>query len=438
MRKNFWKATLFAPLLALSLISGAQPAAAAATCSIEAAPAATLLLPYFEVDLGRSNGANTVFTINNASNLAVLAHVTLWTDLSIPTLDFNVYLTGYDAQAIDLRQLFNGVIPPTASAGQDPTDTVSPQGDFSQDVDFTSCNAQLPLPALPTFLLTHLRNSHTGQASALYGNLCTGRNLGDRIARGYITVDTVNNCTLRFPTDFGYFGEGGDATDQNVLFGEVRYINQREKKAQEENLVHIQASASDARTSTPGNYTFYGRYVNWSADDHREPLPTNFATRYESFVGVEDPTTTDLIVWRDSKVVASAFSCGSQPAWYPLSQEGVAVFDDQENADVLLSSPLSPAPPGFSTPFPAEAQITRVDSPSLPAVFDRGWMYLNLNTNVAAAGANPPADPNASQAWVMYRTDINGRFRVGGDAIQLDNACAANHAGVESGGAVQP
>ena len=40
-----------------------------------------------------------------------------------------------------------------------------------------------------------------------FGNRCAGQDLGDRIARGYVTVDTVNNCTLRFPGDAGYFGE---------------------------------------------------------------------------------------------------------------------------------------------------------------------------------------------------------------------------------------
>jgi len=46
--------------------------------------------------------------------------------------------------------------------------------------------------------------------------------LGDNIARGYITVDTVNSCTLLFPGDTGYFATGGTgiATNQNVLWGD--------------------------------------------------------------------------------------------------------------------------------------------------------------------------------------------------------------------------
>ena len=71
-------------------------------------PAATLLLPYFEVDLGNTSGATTRFSINNSSATAVLVHMTVWSDLSVPVLAFNVYLTGYDVQTIDMRDITNG------------------------------------------------------------------------------------------------------------------------------------------------------------------------------------------------------------------------------------------------------------------------------------------------------------------------------------------
>ena len=47
-------------------------------------PAATLLLPYFEVNLADcdtvASHVNTLFSINNASATAILAHVTVWSD----------------------------------------------------------------------------------------------------------------------------------------------------------------------------------------------------------------------------------------------------------------------------------------------------------------------------------------------------------------------
>ena len=77
----------------------------------------------------------------------------VWSDLSVPVLDFNVYLTGYDVQTINLRDiLVNGILPRTASAGQDPTDTISPKGAFSQDINFASCTGLLPPPTLPAEL----------------------------------------------------------------------------------------------------------------------------------------------------------------------------------------------------------------------------------------------------------------------------------------------
>ena len=43
----------------------------------------------------------------------------------MPVLGFNVYLTGYDVQTINLRDiLLSGALPRTASRGQDPFDAV--------------------------------------------------------------------------------------------------------------------------------------------------------------------------------------------------------------------------------------------------------------------------------------------------------------------------
>src|SRR4051794_35500038 len=92
----------------LLLIVAAPVARAADPCSIDQMPAATLLLPYFEVDPANPAGLTTLFSINNGSAAAVLANVQIWTDLGVPTLGFNVYLTGYDVQTINLRDLFNG------------------------------------------------------------------------------------------------------------------------------------------------------------------------------------------------------------------------------------------------------------------------------------------------------------------------------------------
>ena len=262
-------------------------------------------------------------------------------------------------------------------------------------------------------------------SSPLINGQCVGLNHGDQVARGYITVDTVNNCTLRFPSDFGYFGAGGtgDATDQNALFGNFTYIDAVRHAAEGFALIPIKASATDPATSTAGRYTFYGRDVAWTAIDNRQPLPTTFGALYSQ--------GTDLIVWRDPKVAQGPFQCPavprSRPSWYPLGEEGIVIFDEQEHPDVPLTSPVSPAPAGVLTPFAAAAQRTGVGSALFPVPFTSGWTYLDLNTQVVPAGANPPFDPAAAQAWVISISNTQGGFATGYEAMRYDTACNANH-----------
>jgi hypothetical protein len=428
----------------LCLLALAGSASWATICDIGAQPSATLLLPYFEVDLGAAGtGQTTLFSINNASATAALAHVVVWSDLSVPVLDFNIYLTGYDVQTINLRDiLVSGKLPQTASDSQDPTDAISPQGLFSQDINFASCTGLLPPPILPADFVDHLQASLTGEESAVLGG-CAGLRRGDGIARGYVTVDTVNSCTLRFPGDPGYFGPGGsgEATNQNILWGDYFYVNQAQNFASGNTLVHIEASPGSGtsafntypapgspETTIDGQYTFYGRYVNWTAADNREPLATNFASRFVTGGGFSGGTS--LIVWRDSKIVQGSFPCRNLPLWFPLGQEGIVIFDEQEHPQVAQTFPVSPQPPNEGlTPFPAEAQRTLVGGEDLPVPYNFGWLYLNLNTTVGVppANSNPSEDPSAAQAWVTTEMDANGRFSVGFEAIRLDSACSALH-----------
>jgi hypothetical protein len=405
--------------------------ARAVICDIEVEPAATLLLPYFEVDLNNPNGVTTVIAVNNAVAAAHLVHVVLWSDLAVPVIDFNIYLTGFDQQTFNLHDLIvNGTLPQTASAGQDPNDTISPKGVFSQDINFASCNGVLPPPQLPAFFTTYLAEALTGKPAPLIHGHCAGRNLGDNIARGYVTMDVVNNCTLRFPSDPGYFGAGGtgDVSNDNALFGDYVYVNSAKRTAQAFPLVHIQASSTDPRVTTSGNYTFYGSQDGFTAIDNREPLPTTFGARYA--IGGVNNAGTDYIAWRDPKVAQIPFACpvvpDVQPPWYPLGQEDVVIFDEQEHPVVPLSSITSPATFGL-TPFPAAAQRTTVGGPALPVPFNSGWSYLNLNTMVTPAGNVPPVDPQAAQAWVTIILTQNRGFATGHEAMHFDSACNPNH-----------
>ena len=423
------------------LVAAATPARAQAPAFIGDQPAATLLLPYFEVDLTNPAGANTLFSVNNASATAVLAHVTVWSTMHVPVFTFDVYLTGYDMQTINVRDVIDGTLPRTASDGQDlgdstsPTDGISNQGMFSQDINFASCNATLPYTALPQSTVDHIRASLTGAPSAMAGGKCASTSDGTNVARGYITVDTVNSCSSLTPRDLGYFvnGGGGVATNQNVLWGDATYVNHLGGREQSDGdpLVHIRAfpgggindsMAVDPETSTPGEYTFYGRLVAWTAADNREPLATTFATRFSN--GGAFPITT-LTVWRDSKVNQDYFACGTQPAWFPLGQESVAIFDEQEDVEQVASVPFAPpVNSGDSTYFPYGTQRRQVGT-DIPTTKQFGWMFLNLN--FATIGGNPPEDPGAAQAWVGVHMKGAGRYGVGWHATQMDSARTAQH-----------
>jgi hypothetical protein len=397
---------------ALLCFVGLAGSARADVCNLDVNPAATLLLPYFEVDLANPAGVNTLFTVNNSGPAAVLTNVTVWSDLSVPIFNFNVYLTGYDMEMLDLRDIIvNGNLPQTASSGQDPLDVISHKGTLSQDINFSSCAGLLPPAPLSTSFLDHIQDSLSGLPSALLGGQCAGRNISDSIARGYITVDAVTACGIGVPSDPGYFD---DAWDANVLFGDFAITNPGKRNGAGLPLVHIEASATNPETSTAGQYTFYGRYVGWTGADHREPLATLFGARYVT-------GDSDMIVWRDSKNVQGPFNCparNGRPAWFQLGQAGIVVFDEQENVTVLTGAP-----------FPAEAQRTAIGGSRFPVPFNAGWAFLDLSVLSPVSGAGPyPADPKLFQAWVgvIVHGDL-GRIATGFDALRFDSACKEVH-----------
>ncbi|HEX9944851.1 MAG TPA: hypothetical protein VGG03_22810 [Thermoanaerobaculia bacterium] len=399
-------------LLAATILAGAAPAAAR-TCSLDVVPAATLLLPYFEVDLGNASGRTTLISIINATDRAALARVVLWTDLGVPTLAFDVYLTGYDVQTINLRDLFAGRLPRTASASEDPSDDISPhpQGGLAQDVAFPGCAGLLPPADLSAPFVEHLQRVHRGFDSPLLEGKCAAQFFGDALARGYATVDVVRRCSTLTPADAGYFGPDGVAGNDNVLWGDFYLVDPAGNLAQGENLVRIESDP--ARFA--GRPTFYGRYVGSSGADGREPLPTVWGARFingGAFTG-----GTDFLYWRDSRVKNQPFPCNQRPAWFPIPWEfeRTTVFDEQESVDRPGCVITCPPPP--PSPFPAESGRVAVDSPALPVPFEFGWWHLDMKTNL---GVSAPL----GQSWLGALHDAQNLFSVGLEAEPFDSGCA--------------
>ena len=423
----------------LCLVLALAVPARAELCTIDAVPAATLLLPYFEVDLVAEDCVNTLFSVNNARPEATLAHVTMWTDWSQPTVDFDIFLTGYDVVTVNLRDVFLGDIPITADAQSDPTDTISPHGgtygshptwdgSFTADPDCINFFPFFQNPMIQGFRLDLLQKGHTGQPVQFHNGLCIGENHGDGWARGYLTIDDARRCGLEDPTMDIYFG-GPDAvaTNENQLWGDFFIVDPPNNFAFGEPLVHIEAD--EALISQTG-YTFYGRYTAASAfDDVREPLASTWAVRYLN--GGAFSGGTDLLVWRDSTAnQQGGFTCGVGPSWRPLNEMEVVAFNEQEDAvELCFRGPggvISPPDPGEDpTCFPLETQKVKVGEGELDPGFEFGWMALNLNINdVGVTGdVDFGATGEIAQSHVIAQHSASGRFAVGFSAIQLTSAC---------------
>jgi hypothetical protein len=377
----------------------ARMGSALAQCAIQETPAATLLLPYFEVDLSTSTGRTTQVTVGNAFYTPALVKAVVWTDLGVPIFSFDMYLGGYQDVQFDLRTILEGATLPQTSP---------PAGSYP------SCNGFLPPAAIPWSTLLTYQQALIGAPAPAVGNLCAGRNLGDTVARGYVTFDVVNSCTLEIQSDPGVFAAGGGGlfSDNDTLFGDFTYVNTSLDQAEAHPLVHIVADSTAQQTSLAGEYTFYGKFDAWTAADNREPLATEFAARYV-------PAGTDLIVWRDSKVSQGWFNCSSLPGWYPLGQEGL--WDMADSGTYASLNTLKP--------FGAVAQRVHVGGSTLPVPYSSGWLYMDLNTSVALAGNNPPVDGTVSQAWVLTSSTLGGQLHVGDQAIRYDSACRPRHYG---------
>lgn len=415
-------------LVALAGLLAMGGTALAEIGTVDNVPAATLLLPRFEVDLQPATtaglGVTTLFSVNNASDETVLAHVTVWSEWWVPVLDFDIYLTGYDVQTINLSDIINrGDLPNTG-----PANALSPIGQFSVGPHNTfggTCSAapgSAPNYANITGLFLQIvQQALSGQPLSTSGQ-CASRPGTPTIARGYVTIDVVRRCSQEFPDNINYFvdGGGGTATNDNVLWGDYFIVDPEENFAQGWTLTHIEAdgtslgfAAGSCDTVDRDPSTFYCTVRNPTTapgEDNREGLPSVYATRY--VFGGPFTGGTNVIAWRDKNGTGSGTtrSCSTTPT--PIAQTQIVVFDEEENPITQGQGP-SGAPTIVDIPFPwctNKAEVGEditIDSPF-------GWLYLNLNDG-------NPAQEYFRQAYVTTTMDAVGRFSVGIDGIAFNN-----------------
>ena len=459
-------------------------------CTIDAVPAATLLLPYFEVDLSAAPGVgvDTLFSINNASAAPTIAHVAIWSDWTQPVLDFDVFLTGYDVQSVSLYNVFvNGVLPVTADEQSDldtspnqadraadptsscdgTTDSCSPHGLPEWDGSFdgsgiavtgvSDCINIFPFfvnPLLSPARIAEVQAKLTGQP---IDDGCFGADHGDNSARGYITIDDANACSLIFPNDPGYFGDGvneGVASNDNQLWGDWFIVDPSNAFAQGDNLVSIEAA--DGFDGGDSGYTYYGRYSSFDGSaDNREPLGTTYGTRYLNGGNFD---VTSLTVWRDATINDiddTGHTCGAPgiggvgPAWHPMNETQVVAFNERESAEELcqpfqgpdgppISPPEDPGGDGDPVCFPLETQNVNLGEGDLELTYNFGWMYLNLNVGIDDGGGaedyDPGTDGTLAGSWVTANHSALGLYSVGLPAVQLTSGCLDADVSLNLGG----
>jgi hypothetical protein len=428
--------TALVPTPELTFTNGIQPTSTNNndTCDIGLTPAATLLLPYFEVETtgAPGTGATTLFTITNTSRFPQIAHVTVWTDWSYPVLDFNIFLTGYDVQGINLFDVIvRGIIVPGSPAGT----SITTVPGSPQPAGSTTGATPLSNTSNPNFILDgsgrDVRSSCTSLPGTIQGDLAAqvrsaltlgtgypvgcgssstaiGFNHGTR-AVGYVTVDVVSYCSQQLPIDSGYFsGALGAMLFDNTLIGDYQQLGPAPAgtgtaasfDAQGNPMVHIRAVPEGGISGAhPGGslivptnlpFTFYDRYTanatpTW---DRRQPLPSLFAARY-----IQGPVVgfaTDYKIWREG-VTNVQTACAPYAQNSALLITSIVRFDEHENSYGFgATNCVSPCPPtNITLPETSRTATSSTTYPALTGTDLGGWMYLNLSN--AATGTTPPA-----------------------------------------------
>ncbi|HKS23089.1 MAG TPA: hypothetical protein VJZ76_09855 [Thermoanaerobaculia bacterium] len=448
-------ALLLVALLATTAAAGPATIANDDSCDISLLPAATLLLPYFDVDFRSpaTTAHTTLFTVQNSTPQPQIARVTLWTDWAYPMLTFNIFLTGYDVQGINLWDVLSrGVIAPglpgqsggTSNRTTVPQNQVSGSQPFQNDqnphflADAATTCASNP-GAIDAALLAELQPAFTtGTISRpdcpIVKNVGSNNHGPDAV--GYATIDVVANCNATSPLSPLYFNS--EILFDNVLLGDYQHLNPNPATgnyAGGNPLVHIRAvpegGGAGTVMATELPYTFYDLYTTGAAartQDRRQPLPSAFLARF--IQGGLTSFNTNLQIWREA--VAAPASC---PLGYESNDRMVIAdivrFDEHENAtygppcNLVCFTPVAPATSSQAT--------TSSNFPRLSISGDvAGWVFLNLNNGGSEAYSSTrnygfgstTKGRRQSQAWVVTSMFAEGRFGVEMDAPAAGNGCS--------------
>ncbi len=429
--------------LAVAAVFAFANSASAVTCTSDQHPAATLLVPYFQVSYDMTGATpalvstgvgarDTIVTIANASAAPMVAHVSVYDRNSSFLLDFNVALTGFDVQAMRMSDILAGNLPSAGSTVgggvcQHEGGGVYPAGFLrvnppspATGLDNSRAISDYPSPAFgPAFsngLITSLTNDCAG-----------GSSLG--LAQGYMTIDMANYCNLSNPSDPAYW-QNNAAGMENNLFGEIIFTSGLGLPTYGLSTVNLEADSAfglAAQSSATPVRTFYARY--WNAGDNsgitgtvtggptcancgsgnpttdlnlsspwnigygdmREPLGLRYGARWfdlaDTTSGLEI-LTSNFQVWRGPYNGASCDVNGPTVV--------LTFFDEDENT-ITQGGCISPCSTTVDN-FPLETQQTNISAFGHPSAA-AGWVSMNFLNTVQGSIFD--------QAWVNYTFEGN-------------------------------
>ena len=456
--------------LAAVLALGAGSVAYANVCAVDQVPAATLLYPFVVLDYnGGSNGTTTLFSVTNVSAEAQIVHFVLWTDYSYHVLDWNVLLSGYDVQTMNIRDiLMNGVLPSTGTvSGVDDTtwnNNGNPVPAFGPRIDaanlppsdstttlYDRCNPGMtaypsygPMPA--SFLDTlkgwlqrsqvAIRGHYDCELDSFFSDPAIWweqRTTADPTWM-YITADVVWTCNRLFPdaTEYwtpgpannpSYDENGAQAMYDNTLIGDIFYVNADQNLSEA-----VPAVSLETAPELDGFITFYNAYTlaaGGSYSDLREPLPNGWGVRY-IFADTEDVSGTSVRVFKRSTEFTTVadlymvdFPYPSQMYAYNCRGYLIYAFDEDENVITSTPDPDDPwSPPpcigeGCEAPnppnqLPLETQEVAIEQ--LPHVDMFGWIWIVW------------PGPGGLLGDDYYQTYVSVKYNYGGYSMALPGA----------------
>jgi hypothetical protein len=469
--KKIFAVTLVA---ALALFAGS---AYANFCARDVVPASTLLVPYVVVGMPGNvpdpAGYTTTLSVTNTSWEATIIHVVVWSAVSDGILDFDEVLSGYDVWTINFRDLLSGnwsAFDTSLSASANPNKDIAPliRKTFEWGPDgrsaFSTPGAPYYVP-YPTGLPSPQGTQHLAAAAvanckmpfgnatgAQYAPLVVQKLQEPLFARAhlgcdtqvvtrhandwlsgldeeplffYVTVDNFKRCELTFPEDPGYFGVRGNYNYENVLIGEIYYMNSTLNFSEATPAVHIESDL-DSELADATSEFYWPKYSDPAT--YLEPLGTAFGFKY--YAG---GFTSSAIVWKNywefdddpplGTWDADVLDCGSY-LYY--------AWDEDEHVITRgVTCPVSPCQGADIDPneFPFETQMVALtnDNFDLPAA--AGWMLLVFPPSYDAGFWGVNGDPTPFQtlldrdyqAWVGTRIEI-GSYSMGLEAATMANA----------------